>query len=313
MSKYFGFLDKEEFTTWEKKKQVDYLSSEKACYWSKIVKVSMNENVLFGDLNEAKLVFKPSNETIEKFHEFILTKYDLLISNSFITFFRDFNNSVFGLDKEEQKRVALKRFNIIYKKVDVSQFEIIERKKELGIIEDIKNSSHFQKLHQIRSAKRIELCPLPIAMEYFYGNELFFDSETFKNLDLFKEVISFETDLKILVNLNNRYQFEDDYYFSESGTLRNLHKKYDHIFLTFETFKWTHKSISNFKEIIPSQIDSLYQALLDLELIAKHKSNFQNYIISEQNIERCKIRSIEKGINFDHDDRVQIFTRDLSK
>ena len=66
MSKYFGFLDKEEFTTWEKKKQVDYLSSEKACYWSKIVKVSMNENVLFGDLNEAKLVFKPSNETIEK-------------------------------------------------------------------------------------------------------------------------------------------------------------------------------------------------------------------------------------------------------
>ena len=313
MSKYFGFLDKEEFTTWEKKKQVDYLVSKNACCWSKIIKGSMNEDVLFGDLNEAKLVFKPSNKTIEEFYEFILGKYDRLISNSHITFFKDFNNSVFGLDKEEQKSLALKRFNEIYKKVDVPQIEIIERKKELGLIEDVKNNSHFQKLHQIRSAKRINLCPLPIAMEYYYGNEVFFTSETFKSLDFFKEAISFETDLKILVNLNNRYQFEDDFYFSEYGALRNLYKKYDHIFLSFDAFKWTHKAIPNFKGAIPAQIDSLYEALKRLELVVKPKSNFENYIQEELQMNISKVRHIDTETNSDHAARVKIFMRDLPK
>ena len=84
-------------------------------------------------------------------------------------------------------------FNEIYKKVDVPQIEIIARKKGMGIIEDIKNNSRFEKLHHIRSAKKNELCPLSIAMEYFYGNEVFFNSEVFKDLDFFKETISFET------------------------------------------------------------------------------------------------------------------------
>jgi len=124
MSNYFGFLENDKFITWEKKKQADYLISKKACFWSTIIKAAINDNVLFGDLNKAKYVFKPSNEAIEEFHEFIVMKYDRLISNGFVSFFRDFNNSVFGLSTEEQKRLALKKFNEIYKKVDVPQIEI---------------------------------------------------------------------------------------------------------------------------------------------------------------------------------------------
>ena len=95
--------------------------------------------------------------------------------------------------------------------------------------------------------------------------------------------------------------------------MKNLYKKYDHIFLSFEVFVWTHKALQNFREKIPAHIDSLYEALLCLELIVKHKSSFQYYIISEHNIDRCKIRFIEKGINLDHDARVQIFIRDLPR
>ena len=315
MSKYFGFLENDKFITWEKKKQVDYLVSKKACCWSTIIKAAINENVLFGDLNEAKYVFKPSNETIEEFHEFIVMKYDRLISIGFISFFRDFNNSVFGLSIAEQKRLALNNFNEIYKKVDVTQIEIITSKKKLGIIEDIKNCSRFEKLHHIRSAKKAELCPLPIAMEFFYGNEDFFNSEIFKDLDFFKEVISFETDLKILVNLNNRYQFEDDFYFNEDSELKCLYKKYGHIFLTYEAFVWTHKAIPNFKEIIPAQINSLYEALKRLELIViNRKSNFENYIRTEHHrVNFSKIRQIDVEINLDHGSRVEIFMRELPK
>ena len=315
MSKYCGFLEKDKFITWEKKKQADYLISKKACCWSTIIKAAINDNVLFGDLNEAKYVFKPTHETIEEFHEFIVMKYDRLISNGFVSFFRDFNNSVFGLSTEEQKRLALKKFNEIYKKVDVPQIEIIARKKGTGIIEDIKNNSRFEKLHHIRSAKKNELCPLSIAMEYFFGNEAFFDSEVFKDLDFFKEVISFETDLKILINLNDRYQFEDDFYFNEDSELKYLYKKYDHIFLTYEAFVWAHKEIPNFKEIIPAQINSLYEALKRLELIViKSKSNFENYIRKEHHrVNFSKVRYIDAEINLDHASRVEIFMKELPK
>lgn len=313
MSKFFRFLDKEKFITWEKKEQVDYLVLEKACCWSRIIAGSINENVLVGDLNEAKLVFRPSDETIEEFHKFIVKNYDSLISNGFISFFRDFNNSVFGLGIEEQKRLALKRFNEIYEKVDVAQFEIVERIKELGIIEDVKNSSRFEKLHQIRSAKKIELCPLPIAMEYFYGNEEFFNSEAFKNLDSFKAAIYFEISLKILVNLNNRYRFEDDLYFGEYGVLHTCYKEYTHVFLTYEAFAWTHRAIPNFKEIIPAQIDSLYEALERLQLVVRPKSNFEKYIREEHRIKISKVRYVDVEINLDHASRVKVFMRELSK
>lgn len=313
MTKYYGFLEKEKFITWEKKKQVDYLVSEKACCWSRIIAGSINENVLVGDLNESKLVFRPSDDTIEEFHEFIVTKYDHLISIGFVSFFRDFNNSVFGLDIKEQRRFALKRFNEIYKKVDVPQIEIIERKKEFGIIDHIENSNRFVKLLQISSAKIIELCPLPIAMEYFYGNEVFFNSEVFKNLDSFKEIISFETDLKILVNLNESYRFEDDFYFGEYGALQMLYMKYSHIFSSFYAFAWAHKTIPNFKEIIPAQIDSLYEALKRLNLVIKPKSNFEKYIREEHHIKTSKVRHIDVEINLDHASRVKGFMRELVK
>ncbi|MDT0552090.1 hypothetical protein [Urechidicola vernalis] len=307
MSQYFGFLEKEKFISWEKKKQVDLLVSKQACRWSSTTIGSLSDNEIFGDLNKAKLVFKPSVETINEFHEFIISKYDSLISNYFISFFKKFDEATYGLKTLEQRKHGLKLFNELYSTVNPSGIDFVRTGKKIGLVQTTKFMNRFEKLTHIRSGIKIDLCPLPIAMEYFYGNDDFFRSETFRNLGFFKKAIDFESKLKVLVNLNNRFQFEEDLHFSELNEFKKVFLKYAHIFNSFEVFLWTYKTIQDMDQNIPSQMDSLYAGLVEMEMVYNRKSNFIKYAETEHSIRLSKLRSFEEHQNPDHDARVQKF------
>lgn len=313
MSTYFGIINKQEFSKLTKKDKADFLVAKGACQWINRIEALPNGSELFFDIDKMKSVFEPSKVTIEEFHSYVLEKYDQMIKVNFVAFFRDFNEAIFGLDTQEQKKVALNHFKEIYAQINYKNIDLFSHKKSKGLVEEVKTMNRFEKFQYMREAKMMNLCPLPIAIEYFYGNDDFFSSSDFSNQDFFKDAINFELGLKIIVSINDRFHFEDDLHFSEYGALKKLFVKYEHIFLSFEAFVWTQKTIVNMTENIPSQIDSLYSALEKEYLIYKRKSNFMTYVQDVHGIKLSKIRFFEEKTNLDHDRRVKIFRKDLEK
>ena len=313
MSKYLGIINKEEFLKWETKAQIDFLVAKKLYQLDDKVPVSFNENKMFGDLGKKKLILNINPEVIEEFYQYILKKYDHLISNGFVSFFRDFNNSVYGKEKEDQRAISLENFNEIFKQVNPTQYDILKRKKGVGLVEQVENMNRFEKLYHTRHVTMINLCPMPIAMATFYGEEAFFDSATFTNLDFFKDMIDFEIALKILVNINDQYHFEDDLYFGEKRELKKMFEKYQYIFDSLDVFIFTHKKIQSFRDKIPAQITSLYDALEQMKLIYKKKTAFITYVNAEYGKGITSMKFYEKGRSMERDKRVESFTQELSK
>ena len=73
------------------------------------------------------------------------------------------------------------------------------------------------------------------------------------------------------------------------------------------------KKIKSFKEHKSSQIESLYEALLQLDLIGGKKTDFLSYINREHNMKMTKIRKYEFQENRKHDFRVTKFKEDLKE
>ncbi|MDC9722958.1 MAG: hypothetical protein PSN34_09340 [Urechidicola sp.] len=314
MLNFFGLLNKESFERLSKKETIDFLILKNALSWIQIIK-GEKEGVsgVFIDLNKAKTELNPSEELQNEFYDFIINMYQHIILERQLVFYKQFNDSIFGKDEGEQKNTALVAFKNIYEELKASGLELYKRKKSSAYGDQFESGNRFEKLNGIKVAKKINLCPLPIAIEYIQGNGMYFESENFKSLEFFGEMIDFEIGLKILVSLNEKYHFEEDLYFSEYGELKKIFEKYNHIFKSFEIFIHTYKSINNFQFQIPSEIESLYDALCQRNLIVNKKSKFIDYLQKEHNIIQKKLRKFEIGQNLNHDSRVKIFLDDLEK
>ncbi|MFK5878437.1 MAG: hypothetical protein QM478_02955 [Flavobacteriaceae bacterium] len=313
MSLYFGIIKKNEFTQLTKKEQNDYLVAKGAFQFKSIYKAKHNGSEYFLDLGKVKTVLELSNATIEAFYSYILEKHDQKIKANFVTFFRDFSETVFGLEKAEQRKIALQYFKEIYAQINNPSVDLFSRKKAKGLVEEVNVINRFEKLYHMRKGKKINLCSLSVAIEYFYGNDEYLSSLDFINQDSYTDAINFELGLKVLVNLNDRYHFEDDLYFSEYGALKKTFENYQHIFHSIEVFEFTHKKIQSFKDKAPAHITSLYDALNQMNLIHKKKSAFITYVNAEYGKGITSMKFYEKGRSTERDQRVESFTQELSK
>ncbi len=80
-----------------------------------------------------------------------------------------------------------------------------------------------------------------------------------------------------------------------------------------ELFIWVDKKIKSFREHKSSQIESLYEALLQLDLIGGKKTDFLSYINKEHDMKMTKIRKYEFQENRKHDFRVTKFKEALKE
>jgi hypothetical protein len=124
-------------------------------------------------------------------------------------------------------------------------------------------------------------------------------------------MLNFESQLKVLISLNDRYQFIDDIVFSKIGQLKDRYKRYQNLFVSFEAYYFTYNFIEELTEQKPSNIDSLHQALLELNLIASKKESFIIYVNEEHAIPITKIRHYQRDINRTHDFRLQKIKENL--
>ena len=311
--KYFGYLKGSEFKKANERELADFLINN-----GLFVGKHRGKNTSFKDgiieflVNPDELVVDPSNELQDEFYSFIIDifKYDLALGK--LSFFKSFNDEIFGLDGASQKMIALNYFNTIYNEIylDIVTF-FEEQKNDTGITHNYNFSRLKMLSYQYKAFKSNLLRKMKIN-QYLAGNKEYFIKENLLNLFDLTEEIYFETQLQILVELNDRFGFEEDLYFTQIRFDKINFEKYKHIFHSLESYQFTNNKIKSFSVDHKAHIESLYQVLIELELITNHKENFMKFLNDEYGFVITKIINYDNKINYNHDARVTHLKLDWS-
>ena len=256
------------------------------------------------------VVADPVDDLVDEYYDFLMTIYKYDIALDKLSFFKEFNDIIFGLEYNQQKTIALQHFKEIYDDIYVDAMTFFtEEKSENGIV----HSYNFSKLkmlsYQYRAFKFNAISKINMYY-YLQGNEDFYRKENLSEKFDLAEELYFESQLQILVELNDRYKFEEDLYFTQIRLDKKKFAEYEHIFKTLKSYQFTNRKIKSFKEDHKAHIESLYEVLSSKELINDHKENFMLFLKNEYNLNISKIINYEKKVNFLHNERVTLFKSD---
>ncbi|SEB07019.1 hypothetical protein SAMN05443667_12013 [Flavobacterium gillisiae] len=121
---------------------------------------------------------------------------------------------------------------------------------------------------------------------------------------IYSDVTTFEALKQVAVELNARFGFENDLYFTNKVDDAINFNKYRHIFTKLESYQFTNLQFKSFADKRKAQTDSLYEVLIKKELITDNKTKFIDFLQSEYNFKPAIINSFAKKINYEHNERV---------
>lgn len=270
-------------------------------------KSGFKDGILEFTVNTNTIVVDPSEELVDEFYEYIMNIYKYEIATEKLSFFKMFNDDIFGLDLNQQKAIALQYFKQIYNEIYLDiMTPFNEERSENGILHSY-SYSKLQMLNNQYNSFKYETISKINLNHYLHGNSDFFEKESFsEKFDLSAE-ISFETKLQIIVELNDRFKFEEDLYFTQIRFDKKKFKEYGHIFKTLQAYQFSNIKIKSFTEDHKARIESLYEVLSLNELINDHKENFMMFLKKEYNLDISKIINYKDKVNFLHNERVALF------
>lgn len=311
--KHFGYLKGTEFKKADEREITDFLIKNGLFVGNNRGKnTGFKDGILEFIVRTDKLIADPSEELVDEFYSFIMNIYKYDIATGKLLFFKSFNDEIFGLDRENQKMIALKNFKKIYSEIylDVITF-FDEQETESGITHNY-NFGKLKMLSYQYNAFKSNLLRKMTINQYLAGNKEYYVKENLSNIFDLKDEIYFETQLQILIELNDRFRFEEDLYFTQIRFDKKKFQEYDHIFKTLKSYQFTNNKIKSFTEDQKAHIESLYEVLLKNDLINNHKENFMKFLKKEYSITITKIIGYEKDTNYKHDERVTLFSSDWS-
>ncbi|MBC8770438.1 hypothetical protein H4O18_20760 [Arenibacter sp. BSSL-BM3] len=309
---HFGCLNKAQFNDLSKEEQNALLLKKEV--YEKVNRISLSLNSLTNlrsDQGNYTYQLIPSKLAVNELYSFVLKSLEMDIENPYLQFYLDFKEECFGLDKQEQKKIALKHFK------DISECHIRNAVEIAHLLENNQGVEHLEyegKLSQLSNEQnniKVELAQTDLFLQYLFGNKEAFEKNYLESHDIIGTILDFESDLKILVGLNNQYQFEEDIYFSNLGVLwKKFDTKYKSLFSTFKAYQFVNAKILSFDKNTKAQIESLYVSLKNLKVIASSDNDFIKFIMYEYNIPMSKIRKHVSRPNYEHEERVLLFTKD---
>lgn len=309
---YFGCLDEAQFNELSTEEQNALLLKKEV--FEEINRISLSLNAptnISSDQGNYTSYLIPSKGAANELYSFVLKSLEMDIESPFLQFYMDFKEECFGLDMQEQKKIALEHFK------DISEFRIGNAVKIGHMVENNQGVEHlkswgkFSQLSNEQNNLKVELALTYLIFQYLFGNKEAFEKSCLADLDLIATILEFESDLKILVSLNDQYHFEEDIYFSNLGILKEKYNiKYKSIFSTFKAYQFAHEKILSFKEHAKAQTESLFVSLKNLKVIVSSDKDFMKFVMTEYAIPMSKIRKHVSRPNYEHELRVQLFEED---
>ncbi|WP_276165473.1 hypothetical protein [Zobellia alginiliquefaciens] len=172
-------------------------------------------------------VYVPNAALTKEFYGYILDVYEDVIENSLIGFFYSYEEDILGLDAEEKRKVALRYYKEIVKSAIEDRFDILRNGKSPDGHTKISRAKKLE-LFGIRQEVLQERLTTEnqIPLSYFLiGDATYFDDSLVYKIPILEEVLRFEASLKILLILNEEFQFEGDEYLTTHEKTRNFDDK----------------------------------------------------------------------------------------
>ena len=307
--KYFGKFDPK--TAELSKEEINKLLYSEGLLIEMVVadEKEIKGKTLFFDITGSDV--EPIKDLSDGFCEFIIDLYETPILEIKLPFFKKFNDEIYGLDYKEQKTIGLKYFKEIYDTIYIDLIAFFKEKKNNNGILETQNKSKLEMLYAQYESLKINLFREGEFIYYLIGDKNAYSTFDYSENKIYTEVIEFEAWKQVIVELNNRFEFEDGYYFSDIQQDESNFKKYDYIFKTIESYHFTNKKILNFKNNIPSKMDSLYEFLNTKNVIRHNIVGFKEYCINEYGIDLKTIHNLEKrNENLAHLKRIKKFQED---
>ncbi|WP_411767825.1 hypothetical protein [Winogradskyella sp. A3E31] len=302
---YFGITSLTEMHSFSSPKDFVDMLIDKGAYVRKKV-ISLNEN-------KVKDSLESSRDMKESIFKFIVSTYINLIDSKIYNRACPLESKCYGLTSKKQKQIALNEFNSIYNELELDSINLTKKtKSESGIM----RYGATSKLKIIKYALEGEKSNISnnqeLVFEYLTGNKEYFDFNLLKEDQTLSRFLDRYSKFQFLIQLNDTYKFEPDWYFSTDAKIREAHKKYSEIIPNEIIFIHTYRKISQFKTDKIASTNSLYCTLFNLGYLddSSHKL-FKKFILAEFNISISKILNPDSHINDSHQQRISKFSKEF--
>lgn len=195
-----------------------------------------------------------SKEVITEFYNFLLTHYKFGLGQN-ILFNLDFNEDVFGLSLDESKKIASKYFKLYYNKIPIHPSLTLKVDKDRNVIP----TPYFESLKKYKETllNKIE-DKSELVIPYLAGNDNYYNRPLFENNEIIKEIFEFENNLKILLELNKKYQFEKVDIFNPTSKSERIYTENINYFDSIKQVQFIENQIYSQKNVNRAFIKCLF-------------------------------------------------------
>lgn len=308
--KYFGIIKREEIEGFSIE-EIEYYLEENNCYdnrFNKNVIEKIFNSVKFDDFDslQNEVEFKPKIDLINEFYYFIYSNYKNKVISEKYKFFLTLEESFFGYKEDEKRKIALHNFDNIYENLNIEIINIIgEIKSEDNIILTEIYSSKIFKLYMYQLEFKQRITTTKNLINYLIGNTEFYAENFYEENNDIKNAVYFEMVTQTLVELNHKYKFQEDKYFTNQFHNECKYSDNKHIFKDLFGYEFTKHIVDTTEVLSKAEIESLYEVLKCQDLVYKRtKEKFQEFVYYEYQLKISKIISHPYKANWDHDARV---------
>lgn len=311
---YFGCIDEVHFNELSTEEQKELFLMKEVLVEVPTVQLA-NKGVPTNntmDNSTKKLII--SKDLVQEFYSFLLKTLDADIEAPYVDFFHDFEEKTYGSRPKEKRKLAKKNFKKISREYIPTDLLIYQNPQSSKGIKNLELQSILSSLFDQQNLLKYELADTDLLNQFIFGNKEIFEVSILLDQILIDLLIDFESNLKILVSLNDQFNFEKDEYFTNIAILKEkYHSKFYVIFKSFDAYYFAHQQISQIKNLHNVQIEGLYQAMVDADIINKNAPIFQHFVNDEYNLTITKIRSYFGRNNKSHIKRVKEFSSKWSE
>jgi len=157
MKKYFGILNTDKINNLSLQEQLDFVLENNLFYVSRSYLIDEESTEAKDKTENPKILLKPNQLVINAFYDYLKELFTRKIDQPFLLFFNDFNENIYGLDKTEQRKIALQYFNDRYEKIKVLEASFVKREKDDNGVEQVKSMNRFDFLKGRQNGQKLQL------------------------------------------------------------------------------------------------------------------------------------------------------------
>jgi hypothetical protein len=221
---YFGGLNKYRLHDLTPEKKIKLFISKKLYNVTQVMNISLNKPVNLVSNNQYKKIHEPTKELLNAYYSYVVHVYLENINSKFIDFFHSFNNQTLGLRKKDAKIIGRLHFLGLINNKHSPNFDIVRMSESSSGIPSVDNAPKLELYFIKQEALKYRLAHEyeKGLYEFLMGNSDHFNNRSIGDNSIVQEIIQFESDLKILLSLNEKYKFEK--FITSQATIKEKQK-----------------------------------------------------------------------------------------